>query len=103
MRIVLKNTLIDYHLTCKWLSSLLEESLSLIMPKKAVGSLAFTAEKEELHHFLSMRHNTSMFFKIYSTEKLLGQMLNPSYFKVIMPLELHRFLCEWYSILYEKE
>jgi hypothetical protein len=42
MRIVLKNTLIDYHLTCKWSSGLLEESLSLIMPKKAVGSLAFT-------------------------------------------------------------
>src|ERR1043165_4899378 len=54
MRIVLKNTLIDYHLTCKWLSGLLEESLSLIMPKKAVGSLAFTAEREELQHFLSM-------------------------------------------------
>ncbi|CAB4444499.1 unnamed protein product [Rhizophagus irregularis] len=29
-------------------------------------------------------------------------MLNPSCFKVIMPLELRRFLCEWYSILYEK-
>jgi hypothetical protein len=72
MRIILKNTLIDYHLTCKWSSSLLEESLSLIMPKKAVGSLAFTAEKEELHHFLSMRHNTSTFSKIYGTEKLPG-------------------------------
>jgi hypothetical protein len=88
MRIVLKNTLIDYHLTCKWSSGLLEESLSLIMPKKAVGSLAFTAEKEELHHFLSMRHNTSTFSKIYGTEKLPGQMLNPSHFKVIMSLEL---------------
>jgi hypothetical protein len=101
MKIVLKNTLIDYHLTCKWLSGLLEESLSLIMPKKAVGSLAFTAEKEKLHHFLSMRHNTSTFSKIYGTEKLPDQMLNPSHF--IMPLELRRFLCEWYSILYEKE
>jgi hypothetical protein len=30
-------------------------------------------------------------------------MFNPSHFKVIMLLELHRFLCEWYSILYEKE
>ncbi|EXX56290.1 hypothetical protein RIR_jg29267.t1 [Rhizophagus irregularis DAOM 181602=DAOM 197198] len=30
-------------------------------------------------------------------------MLNPLYFKVIMPLELRRFLCKWYSILYEKE
>jgi hypothetical protein len=73
------------------------------MPKKAVGNLAFMAEKEELYHFLFMRHNTSTFSKIYGTEKLPGQMLNPSYFKVIMPLELRRFLCEWYSILYEKE
>jgi hypothetical protein len=103
MRIVLKNTLIDYHLTCKWSSGLLKESLSLIMPKKAVGSLAFTAKREELQYFLPMRHNTSTFFKIYGTEKLPGQMLDPSYFKVIMPLELCRFLCEWYSILYEKE
>ncbi|CAB4446178.1 unnamed protein product [Rhizophagus irregularis] len=82
MRIVLKNTLIDYHLAYKWSSGLLKESLSLIMPKKAVGSLAFTAERDELQHFLSMRHNTSTFSKIY---------------------ELRRFLCEWYSILYEKE
>ncbi|GET51192.1 uncharacterized protein LOC110233779 [Rhizophagus irregularis DAOM 181602=DAOM 197198] len=82
---------------------LLKESLSLIMPKKAVGSLAFTVEKDELQHFLSMRHNTSTFSKIYGTEKLPGQMLNPSCFKVIIPLELRRFLCEWYSILYEKE
>jgi hypothetical protein len=62
MRIVLKNTLIDYHLTCKWLSGLFEESLSLIMPKKAVGSLAFTAEKDELQYFLSIRYNTSTFW-----------------------------------------
>ncbi|CAG8780443.1 15513_t:CDS:2, partial [Rhizophagus irregularis] len=103
MRIVLKNTLIDYHLSYKWSSGLLKESLSLIMPKQAVGSLAFTAEKDELQHFLSMRHNTSTFSKIYGTEKLPGQMLNPSCFKVIIPLELRRFLCEWYSILYEKE
>ena len=103
MKIVLKNTLIDYHLTCKWSSGLLEESLSLIMPKKAIGSLAFTAEREELQHFLSMRHNTFTSLKIYRTEKLPGQMLNPSYFKVIMPLELCGFLCEWYFVLYEKE
>jgi len=103
MRIVLKNTLIDYHLTCKWSSGLLEESLSLIMPKKAIGSLAFTAEREELQHFLSMRHNTSTSLKIYGTEKLPGQMLNPSYFKVIIPFELRKFLCEWYSVLYEKD
>jgi hypothetical protein len=30
-------------------------------------------------------------------------MLNPLHFKVIILLELRRFLCEWYSILYEKE
>ncbi|CAB5354127.1 unnamed protein product [Rhizophagus irregularis] len=70
---------------------------------KAVGSLAFTAEKDELQHFLFMRHNTSTFSKIYGTEKLPGQMINPSCFKVIIPLVLRRFLCEWYSILYEKE
>ncbi|CAB4487545.1 unnamed protein product [Rhizophagus irregularis] len=103
MRIVLKNTLINYHLSYKWSSGLLKESLSLIMPKQAVGSLAFMAEKDELQHFLSMRHNTSTFSKIYGTERLPGQMLNPSCFKVIIPLELRRFLYEWYSILYEKE
>ncbi|CAB5378011.1 unnamed protein product [Rhizophagus irregularis] len=97
------NGYIDYHLSYKWSSGLLKESLSLIMPKKAVGSLAFTAEKDELQHFLSMIHNTSTFSKIYGTEKLPGQMLNPSCFKVIIPLVLRRFLCEWYSILYEKE
>jgi hypothetical protein len=50
-----------------------------------------------------MRHNTSTFSKIYSTEKLLDQILNPSHFKVIIPLKLRRFLCKWYSILYEKK
>ncbi|RGB30912.1 hypothetical protein C1646_744653 [Rhizophagus diaphanus] len=73
------------------------------MSKKIVGSLVFMVERDELQHFLSMRNNTSTFFKIYGTEKLPDQMLNPSYFKVIMPLELRKFLCEWYSILYEKE
>ena len=103
MKIVLKNTLVDYHLTCKWTSGLLDESLDLLMPKKAVGSLALTVEREELQHFLCMRHNTSMISKIYGTEPFPGQMLKPSYINVIMPLELRRFLCEWYSILYEKE
>jgi hypothetical protein len=103
MKIVLKNTLVDYHLTCRWSSGLLDESLYLLTSKKAVGSLALTEEREELQHFLSMRHNTSTFSRIYGTEKLPGQMLKPSNLKVIMPLELRRFLCEWYSILYEKE
>ncbi|GET63123.1 hypothetical protein RIR_jg20146.t2 [Rhizophagus irregularis DAOM 181602=DAOM 197198] len=58
MKIVLKNTLVDYHLSCKWTSGLLDESLHLLVPKKAVGSLAITAEREELQHFLFMRHNT---------------------------------------------
>ncbi|GBC35905.1 hypothetical protein GLOIN_2v1775288 [Rhizophagus irregularis DAOM 181602=DAOM 197198] len=103
MKIVLKNTLVDYHLSCKWTSGLLDESLHLLVPKKAVGSLAITAERKELQHFLFMRHNTSMIFKIYGTEPLPGQMLNPSYINVIMPLELRGFLCEWYAILYERE
>ncbi|EXX64033.1 hypothetical protein RirG_146680 [Rhizophagus irregularis DAOM 197198w] len=103
MKIVLKNTLVDYYLTSRWSSGLFDESLCLLIPKKAVGSLALTEEREELQHFLSMRHNTSIFSKIYGTEKLPGQMLKPSYFKVIMPLELCRFLYEWYSILYKKE
>jgi hypothetical protein len=103
MKIVLKNTLVDYYLSCRWSSGLLNESLCLLMPRKAVGSLALTEEREELQHFLSMRHSISTFSKIYGTEKLPGQMLKPSYFKVTMPLELRRPLCEWYSILYEKE
>lgn len=103
MKIVLKNTLVDYHLTCKWTSGLLEESLHLLIPKKAVGSLAFMAEREELQYFLSIRHNMSTFFKLYGTEPIPGQMLKPSYFGVIIPLELRKSLCEWYSILYEKE
>lgn len=103
MKIVLKNTLVDYHLSCKWTSCLLEKSLHLLTPKKAVGSLAFTAEREELQHFLSMRHNTSTFSKIYGTEPIPGQMLKPSYLGVVMTPELRRFLCEWYAILYEKE
>jgi hypothetical protein len=103
MKIVLKNTFVDYHLSRSWSSGLLDESLYLLMPKKAVGSLALTAEREELQHFLLMRHNTSVLFKIYGTEPIPGQMLKPSYINVVMPLELRGFLCEWYAILYEKE
>ena len=50
-----------------------------------------------------MRNNKSMISKIYGTEPLPGQMLNPSYINVVMPLELRGFLCEWYAILYERE
>jgi hypothetical protein len=100
MKIVLKNTFVDYHLSRRWSSGLLDESLYLLMPKKAVGSLALTAEREELQHFLLMRH---MLFKIYGTEPIPGQLLKPSYIDVVMPSELRGFLCEWYTILYEKE
>ncbi|CAB5391213.1 unnamed protein product [Rhizophagus irregularis] len=55
MKIVLKNTLVDYYLTSRWSSGLFDESLCLLIPKKAVGSLALTEEREELQHFLSMR------------------------------------------------
>lgn len=103
MKIVLKNTLVDYYLTGKWTSGLLDESICLLLPRKAVGSLALTEEREELQYFLSMRHNTSTLSKIYGTEAIPGQFLKPSHLKVVMPLELRKSLCEWYSILYEKE
>jgi hypothetical protein len=103
MKIVLKNALVDYHLTRKWSSGLLDKSLCVLIPKKDVGSLALTAEREELQHFLSMRHNTSTLSKIYGTEVIPGQFLKPSYLRVVMPLELRKFLCEWYAILYEKD
>ncbi|CAG8747707.1 7317_t:CDS:2, partial [Rhizophagus irregularis] len=57
-----------------------------------VGSLALTAEREELQYFLSMRHSTS---KIYGTEAIPGQLLKPSYLRVVIPSELRMFLCEW--------
>jgi hypothetical protein len=88
MKIVLKNSLVDYHLSCRWASGLLDESLPFLVPKQVVGSLALTVEGEELQHFLSMRHNTSMHSKIYGTEPIPGQMLNPSNFEVVMPQEL---------------
>lgn len=99
MKIVLKNALIDYHLSCEWTSGLLKESINLLAPREAVGSLALTAEREELQHFLSMRHNMS---KVYGTEPIPGQMLTPSNLGVAMPHNLRKFLCEWYAILYEK-
>jgi hypothetical protein len=103
MKIVLKNALVDYHLTRKWRFGLLNETLCFLEPKKDVGSLALTAEREELQHFLSMRHNLSTLSKVYGTEPIPGQMLTPSNLEVVMPLNLRRFLCEWYTILYEKE
>ena len=62
--------------------------------------MALTAEREELQHFLSMSHNTS---KIYGTEPIPEQMLTLSYIGVVIPLELHGFLCEWYASLYERK
>jgi Transposase family tnp2 len=101
MKIVLKNALVDYHLTCKWSSGILEESLSLLMPKKDVGSLALTTEREELQHFLAMSHNMST--KIYGTEPIPGRMVMPSNIGIVMPSNLRRILCGWYAILYEKD
>ena len=88
MNIILKNTQIDYHLTCKWSSGILDEFFCLLAPRKDVGSLAVTAESDELQHFLSMRHNMLMQSKIYGTEPIPGQMLMPSNYEVVMPLEL---------------
>ena len=61
------------------------------------------SKKEELQHFLNMRHNISTLSKIYGTEAIPGQFLSSSSFDIVMPIELRRFLCEWYAILYEKE
>jgi hypothetical protein len=88
MKIVLKNALVDYHLTCEWSSGLLNKSLFFLAPKKIVGSLALTAEREELQHFLSMRHNISSLTKIYGTEPIPGQMLSPSNLGVVMTYDL---------------
>ena len=103
MKIVLKNALVDYHLMRKWRSGLLSESLCFLTPQKVVGSLALTLEREELHHFLSMRNNVSTLSKVYGTEPIPGQMLTPSNLGVIMSVNLRRFLCKWYAILYEKD
>jgi hypothetical protein len=101
MKIVLKDALINYQLSCEWTSGFLKESINLLAPREAVGSLALTTERGELQHFLFMRHNTLS--KIYVTEPIPGKMIQPSNFKAVMLSELRKFLCEWYMILYEKE
>ena len=65
--------------------------------------MALTSEREELQHFLNIRHNIFTLFKIYGTEPIPGQFLNPSSFDIVIPIKLYRFLCKWYAILYEKE
>lgn len=101
MRIVLKNSLVDYHLSCQWTSGLLEKSLQLLLPKKAAGSLAVTNEfdREELQYFISLRHDTSN--KIYGTENIPGRMLKPLRKKVSIPIEVQKILCKWYATLYK--
>ena len=76
MKIVLKNSLVDYHLSCQWTSGLLEKSLQFLAPKKAAGSLAVTNEfnREELQYFISLRHDMSK--KIYGTENIPGLYLH---------------------------
>ena len=102
MKIVLKNSFIDYHLTFEWSSGFLEETLQLLAPKKSVGSLAVTNsfDNEELQHFITLRDD--IINKIYGTENLPRCMLIPSYIKVKMSSSLYQLLCEWYAILYEK-
>jgi hypothetical protein len=101
MKIVLKNSLVDYHLSCQWTSGLLEKSLQFLAPKKAAGSLAVTNEfnTEELQYFISLRHDMSN--KIYGTENIPGRMLTPSY-KVSIPINVQKILCEWYATLYNR-
>ena len=103
MKIVLKNSLVDYHLSCQWTSGLLEKSHQFLSPKKAAGSLAVTNEfdREELQYFISMRHDISN--KIYGTELISGRMLTPSYKKVSIPIEVQKILCEWYATLYKRK
>ncbi|GBB88660.1 hypothetical protein RclHR1_15220001 [Rhizophagus clarus] len=94
MKIILKNTLVDYYLIRKWSSNLLGKSLCFLVPKKDVGSLAVITEREELNYFLPMRYNMSTLSKIYGTEAIPGQFLKPLYLRVVMPLELREFLCK---------
>ena len=102
MKIVLRNSFVDYYLTHKWSSGLLDKALQLLIPKKMAGSLAVTNnfDHEELQHFISLRNDTSN--KIYGTEFIPGHMLAPAHKNVKMPSSLCKLLCEWYSILYEK-
>src|SRR5688572_9842651 len=100
MKIVLKNLLVDYHLSCQWTSGLLEKSLQFLAPKKAASSLAVTNEfdREKLQYFIFLRHDTSN--KIYGTEYIPGRMLAPTYKKVSIPVEVQKRLCRWYATLY---
>ena len=62
MKIVLKNTLVYYHLTCKWTSGLLDESLS-VMPLELREFLCewyailYEKEKEDVLGFMDLHIN----------------------------------------------
>ncbi|CAG8697786.1 33107_t:CDS:2, partial [Gigaspora margarita] len=91
------NPIPSHRNKCNNALSILKKYKNKIIAIPPVGSLALTStiDNEELKYFLSLRHQTSVAFKIYGTEPIPGRMLSPSYIRVIMPLELKKFLHEW--------
>ncbi len=105
MRIVLQNSIVDYHLATVHHTRLMKEAFAIIIPRAQKGSLQVSEKMTvaDLWQFLSLSWLLSGEMTIFGNEKIPGGFLEPSRIGVRVPLKLHDYLTEYYRLLYREE
>ena len=104
MRIIVQNSIIDYHLTNLRPTHLSTQAFELIVPRKQLGSLQESTNMTgaDLWQFLLLAEllNDKV---ISGTEKMPGQFLKPLFTKVKIPSNIYNYLVEYYKLIYEDD
>jgi hypothetical protein len=104
MRIIVQNSIVDYHLTNLRPTHLSTQAFELIVPRKQLGSLQESTNMTgaDLWQFLLLAEllNDKV---ISGTEKMPGQFLKPLFTKVKIPSNIYNYLVEYYKLIYEDD
>jgi hypothetical protein len=102
MRIIVQNSIVDYHLTNLRTTHLSTKAFELIVPLKQLGSLQESTNMSgaDLWQFLLLAKllNDQV---ISGTEKVPGRFLKPSFTNVKIPSNIYNYLVEYYKLIYK--
>ena len=103
MCIILQNLIVNYHIANLQHTKLVKEAFTIIIPYKQRGSLQESEKMTiaDLWQFLSLSWLLSGERLIFGTEEIPGGFLKPSRIGVRIPMKLHDYLTEYYSLLYQ--
>lgn len=103
MRALMQNVRLEELLSREDASSQLKVMLPILLPRRAIGSLAITLGDAEFDITRFLKFSTDITKAIArGTEELPGRMLAPSRLNVSLPLDILHALAEWYTLAYER-